>query len=244
LSTTQDQTQNSNAQVLADNNLYELINASISNQEGRTIRTNDTINFSSQWTTGTSVDAAYVTFKLYYNGILICQDGDDDTGGTQLPDGGTAELTGNCTPSSEIKIPVNARLNYIINVWAETIGGGADALKRANLTWDTFSDDTFVIIESISSVDINVTTNASSYVPGDTVNASGTFFWQNGTRIPNKNVTVIFYNTTGGIKQQNIVTTDSNGEYSDTYLVSSSDDPGHNFPSQRISQSDSRVQRS
>lgn len=72
---------------------------------------------------------------------------------------------------------------------------------------------------SVEAIDINVTTNQTSYLPGQTVLAYGTFYFGNGTGISNQNVTVTFKYPNGNTAQQRNVTTDANGKYNDTYTL-------------------------
>jgi len=83
------------------------------------------------------------------------------------------------------------------------------------------SDYDFWIDDNSDPPLINVTTNQSSYTPGQTVLAHGTFYFGNGSGISNKNVTVTFKSPTGSTLQQRNVTTNSNGEYNDTYSLPS-----------------------
>ena len=66
---------------------------------------------------------------------------------------------------------------------------------------------------------INVTANESAYNSSETVNASGTFFYDNGDPIAGRNVTVEFINTTGEVVQTDNITTDSSGYYSDAWDI-------------------------
>lgn len=73
---------------------------------------------------------------------------------------------------------------------------------------------------------INLSTNASIYYTNETIGVKGAYFWINGTAIANKNVTVIFYNSTGSIKQIRNVTTNNSGNYNDTFNLSTTTEAG------------------
>ena len=232
MSSAQDGTAGSYGSVLVSSTLYNFINASTpSTVTSRVIRTTDVVNFSTYWTDGSRIDFAYATFKLYYGAsaptTLICQRGDDSTGGVQIPDSASALVYGNCSPSSTVTVPNGTKLWFVVNVYASSIGsGGTAATRTATLYWDTTTYDTWVNISSYQSPDINVTTNAATYSPGALVNASGTFYWTNGSGIGSKNVTVTFLNTTGGVMQSWNVTTNANGNYWSNYTLPANADVG------------------
>ena len=128
--------------VLASSNLYTFVNAT-SNAVGSdiVIAGGSTINFSAYFSCGSRVNYAYATWKFYKvsdsTETLICQKGDDSTSGVQLPDEGSATLTGSCTVSSAVTLNSTDKLRLVLNVWAETIGGGSAATKHAKHYWDS-----------------------------------------------------------------------------------------------------------
>ncbi len=75
-------------------------------------------------------------------------------------------------------------------------------------------------------LEITVTTDKASYEAEETVNASGTFQWDNGTKLASKTVNVKFYNPSSNLMQDSNVTTDSNGLYWETYTLPSDADTG------------------
>lgn len=226
MAASRDTTENSYQTFFSDYTLYNVMNASVT-VTGRKIETTDVVSFSSYWTNDAKVDnAAYATFKLYYGAAapttLICQDGGDTTNAHVLVDASSHLLTGSCSPSSDVTVPNGTKLWYVINVYTGNVGSGADSY----LKWDTATADTWVQVQSINQVVINVTTNASTAYEGGTINASGELFWMNMTPIAGATINVSFYNSTGDLKQSMNVTTDANGNYWSNYTTSMTVEPG------------------
>ena len=127
---------------LAPSTLYNFVTAT-SNTIGSDIIIPDgsTVNFSAYFDCGDRVNYAYATWKFYKLSdsaeTLICQRGDNSSGGVQLPDGGTATLTGSCTATSNVTLNSTDKLKLVINVWAESIGGGPAPSKKATHYWDS-----------------------------------------------------------------------------------------------------------
>jgi len=196
LSTSRDNIPNSVRFVMVSGNLYNIMNATSQLVSGRMIRTTDVVNFSSYWSDGSRINFAYATFKLYKDSSgqisLICQSGDDSTGGAKIPDDGAGVVYGSCSPDTNKFIATDDRLIYVINVWAQIIGtGGTAATRTATLRWDTTTANTWVNYEYI---DINATINQSEYDVEQNVNASGHYFWSNGSAT---NYTAFVYATDG-----------------------------------------------
>ena len=143
LYTSRDATQNNVAYELATGNLYNYINATSNITVGNDIKipAGTKVNFSAYFDDGNRVDAAYATWKFYRlvgtSTTLICQKGDDSTGGVQIPDGTTETVTGNCSVTSDVTLNSTDKVRLIMNVWAETIGGGGAATKVATHYWDS-----------------------------------------------------------------------------------------------------------
>jgi len=128
--------------LLASSTLYNFVNATSNAMVGDIkIMNGSTVNFSAYFSCGDRVDAAYLTWKFYKlsgsTETLICQKGDDSTNGVQLPDGGTANLTGNCSPTSDVTLNSTDKLKLILNINATSIGGGSDTNKHAVHYWDS-----------------------------------------------------------------------------------------------------------
>jgi parallel beta-helix repeat protein len=225
LNTTQDGTENSIGLALATGGTYSFVNASQRNARGRLIRTIDVVNFSSYWTQGGSVNTAYATFELSYTSggvtTVICADGNRNTGGHLLPAASTSALVvGNCTPPTDALIPDGANITYSIWVYASSIGTGNAASKTATLKWDTATANSWTNIPSVQRVQLDVTTNATSYLEADVVNASGALYWPNGTKLAGYNINLSFYAPDGSLQQQRTIVTGANGWYSDTFNLS------------------------
>ena len=141
LAASRDSTANNVDYELASGNLYNYVNATSSAiGEDIKIPTGTTVNFSGYFDDGDRVNNAYATWKFYKvvgaTTTLICQKGDDSTGGVQIPDGTTGTITGNCAVTSTVTLDSTDTVRLIMNVWAETIGGGGAATKVAKHYWD------------------------------------------------------------------------------------------------------------
>lgn len=226
LASTQDGDLNEISLVINEGNLYTYINAETTPSSQGAITSDQTISFSSYWSTGSSVDFAYATFKLFIDDVLVCQDGDDNTGGALIPSNGAGLRTGSCSPSTDFSFNTSSTLRYQVNLWADSISGGPQNNRRANLQWDTVTADTWVEIESIMSTQVTLDTDEESYEQLDTITASGVYSWLNNTPIQDADVTVRFYDSTNALVQQTITQTNSLGEYSQAYTTSTSSEIG------------------
>ena len=181
------------------------------------------ILFNSYWETGSRVNEAYATFKFYVDGVLICQDGDDNTAGVLLPSEATGIRSGSCSPSEDVVVSESSVLRYEITVWGEDIQGGGGPNgpidRTAVLAWDTTTADTWMEVNSIMPSEVTLVTDQSSYEQTETVTASGQYSWLNGTAISGSDVTVRFYDSTNALQQETTVQTDGSGQYSETYTV-------------------------
>ena len=143
LYTSRDGTANNVAYTLATGTLYNYINATSNITVGQAIKipAGTKVNFSAYFDDGDRVNYAYVTWKFYRlvgtSTTLICQKGDDSTGGVQIPDGTTETITGYCSVTSDVTLNSTDKVRLIMNVWAETIGGGGSATKVATHYWDS-----------------------------------------------------------------------------------------------------------
>jgi hypothetical protein len=233
LNSTQNGTGKSIGIVTASTTLFSLVNASESNTRGRIVRTIDIVNFTGYWATASNVNTAYATYKLMY-GVsaptsLVCQHGDDSTGGIKLPAAGTSAWTllrGNCSPSTNITIPDGTKLWYVVNLYANNTGGGGAATKNASFCFDNTTCDTWTNVSSYLALDMNMTFNQTNYTTNDAINVSGYLRWVNGTLLTGKNVTVAFYNSSRDLRRIRNMTTDGNGFYNDTFSLGATPDYG------------------
>ena len=155
LNSLRDDTENSITVQLADATFRNFVNATSSALGSDIIIPNgSTVNFSAYFSSGSNVNEAYATWKFYKlsgsTETLICQEGNDLTGGVAVPAAGTSGIiTGNCSPTSTTELNATDKLKLVINVWAKSIGGGSPANKKATHYWDTATYDSWVQYEYI-----------------------------------------------------------------------------------------------
>jgi len=217
-----------NATITGANILLNMLNASITNLTGLDIKTTNLVNFSVYWQTGQNV-SGNATYKLYDNSsgtlTLICQYGNDSTGGIGIPNSTNGLKSAGCTPTINNTMNTGDGLVFVVDLWV-TAATGNISNRWATIRYDNSTYNTSVAFTYITDTLINVSVNQTYYVQGQSINASGAFYWVNGTNISSKNVNVSFINTTGGVVYTTNATTNPFGLYSANYTISSSADTG------------------
>ena len=99
------------------------------------------------------------------------------------------------------------------------VGGGQASTRNMATYWDTPTYDTWILVSGQIGIDINVSPGTSAYARGATVNISGIFYMDNGSVIPDKNVTVVFFNSSNATMDTVNVTTNSSGGFWRNYTL-------------------------
>ena len=178
LYTSRDGTGNSVNYELASGNLYNYVNATSNITVGEEIKipAGTDVSFSAYFDDGDRVDAAYATWKFYKvygsTAVLICQKGDDGTGGVKIPDGTTETITGSCTPTSDVTLNSTDTVRLLMNVWAQTIGGGGAATKVAKHYWDDTNESWVEYKYQEVAAEEEGTTPSISNVTNGTINST------------------------------------------------------------------------
>ncbi|MFT4250735.1 MAG: hypothetical protein ACMXYD_05225 [Candidatus Woesearchaeota archaeon] len=219
LASAQDGTVNQMSLALTSSNLYTFINAETTSSSQGVITASETIFFSSYWSTGDRVNQAYATFKFFIDDVLVCQDGNDGTGGVLIPSNGVGLRTGSCSPSADFSFDETSTLRYTVTVWAQDIAGGSAGARTAALQWDTTTANTSVLIESIMPSQVSLLLDNSSYEQGEVVTASGVYSWLNGTPISGADVVVNWTSPSSSVEQSTTVVTNSFGEWEETFSI-------------------------
>jgi hypothetical protein len=220
LSLVRDNTLDETAQAMSSGEFFLFLNASGEASVTGTLTTTHNITFQTYWITGDRVTAAYATHKAFLNGALVCQAGDDNTGGYLLTTNANTLAAASCNPAQNHTISPDDTINYVVTLWAQTIAGGPAGGRTATLMWDTATADTWLQLNTIIQTSINVTTDQAEYDQGATVTASGHFRWDNQTPLSNRNVTVNFFAPNGTLMQSTNTTTMTGGDYEETLLLS------------------------